>query len=93
MRNYLFWPFLFVFLTFFSHDFFTYQSKFLELDFQLRKPKSILDGIFMMPSPDAPPLIIPSNPDEPKKLDPKAGNTADQEGDKSSGVSYSVGQS
>ena len=94
MKNYTFWPCLFAFLIFASNDFFTYQEKFLELDFQMKKPKSILDGIFIIPPSDSPPLNIPeSNPDDAKKLDPKAGDSADNQDNQSSGVSTTTRQS
>ncbi len=89
--SYIFWPCFFTFLIFFNQGFWEHEKQFLELDFQMKKPKSVLDGIFMLPS--GPPLNLPSpkQEDNPKKLDPKAGDSA--QNNQPNGVSTTPRQS
>jgi hypothetical protein len=90
--SYVFWPCLFAFLIAFNQGFWEHEKQFLELDYQMKKPKSILDGLLIIPNLDQqPPLEFPiPKEDGPKKLDPKAGDTAnDSQGNKSAGLPQS----
>lgn len=72
--SYIFWPCFFTFLIFFNQGFWEHKKQFLEIESQAQKPKSVLEGgLFLIPN--LPPINIPKQ-DGPKKLDPQAGDSA-----------------
>ncbi len=96
MKNYTFWPCLFTFLIFFNQGFWSHEMKYLELDYEMKKPKPppSMFELFSLP-----PLVIPPSSPNPmeevpkeRKLDPKDGNSADDsQSNQSSRLSQSVG--
>lgn len=89
--SYIFWPCFFTFLIFFNQGFWEHEKQYLELDFQMKKPDP-LKSLFFVPS--LPPLNLsplPPNKEAPKTLDPKAGDSA--QNNQSNGVSTTPRQS